>query len=436
MNDTDKTREELFAELSALRQRIAQWERAQVEEERFTCAFMSNTVPIAITTIEEGRYVEVNGAALEFIGLERDQVIGHTSTGIGFITREQRSLLLQEYARKGRIDNIELQIKGKNGELRRGLFNSSGIRLGDRDHLLTVMTDITECRQIERSLKISQEILGKVVANVPDMILLTDLEGRIIFINEQGAQMGGYDDPQELIGQDVFLFVSPEIRESTRQNMQMRVEGRHERFGPQEFEVATKDGRQVFIETNGEILSNADGSPYGTVHIGRDVTGRKRLERERQITLEELETLVQKRTTEIKEANTALRVLLDHREEDQRHIEERLQLNVNELVMPLIHALRTEGLSERSLNCLAVLEANLKDITDPFLSSLSVAYRSLTPKEIQIAGMIREGKNTKEISEILGISRLTVETHRNKMRSKLGLVNGKTNLRSFLLAAK
>ncbi|MBP6939886.1 MAG: helix-turn-helix transcriptional regulator, partial [Deltaproteobacteria bacterium] len=82
---------------------------------------------------------------------------------------------------------------------------------------------------------------------------------------------------------------------------------------------------------------------------------------------------------------------------------------------------------------LEILESNLNDIVSPFLKKLSSQYLNLTPTEIQVANLIREGKSTKEIAEVLTISERAIEFHRNNIRDKLGLKKSKTNLRSYLM---
>ena len=136
----------------------------------------------------------------------------------------------------------------------------------------------------------------------------------------------------------------------------------------------------------------------------------------------------------LEEANTALKVLLQHREEDRKAMEEKVITNVKKLVLPYIEKLKTLKLNENQMACLKITEDNLKDIISPFLRNLTVEHLNLTPREIQITSLVKEGRTTKEITDLLNISATAVDFHRKNIRMKLGIKNTKTNFRSFLLS--
>jgi DNA-binding CsgD family transcriptional regulator len=79
-----------------------------------------------------------------------------------------------------------------------------------------------------------------------------------------------------------------------------------------------------------------------------------------------------------------------------------------------------------------VIEANLQEIVSPFLRNLTSTYLSLTPREIQVANLIKEGRTTKEMTDILNISATAIDFHRKNLRSKLGIKNKRNNLRSHI----
>ncbi|NTW92531.1 MAG: helix-turn-helix transcriptional regulator [Methanoregulaceae archaeon] len=82
----------------------------------------------------------------------------------------------------------------------------------------------------------------------------------------------------------------------------------------------------------------------------------------------------------------------------------------------------------------SILEANLNNIISPFTHRLSSMYSGFTPREIQVASLIRQGISTKDIAKFLGISRSAINLYRNSIRHKLGIITKKINLRSHLMA--
>jgi len=83
---------------------------------------------------------------------------------------------------------------------------------------------------------------------------------------------------------------------------------------------------------------------------------------------------------------------------------------------------------------LNILKSNLVDILSPFLRNLAIRHSGLTPKEIEVGNLVKEGKNTKEIADLLNTTKRAVEFHRHSLRKKLGLKNTKANLRSYLMS--
>jgi DNA-binding CsgD family transcriptional regulator len=92
-------------------------------------------------------------------------------------------------------------------------------------------------------------------------------------------------------------------------------------------------------------------------------------------------------------------------------------------------------LDEKQNTYLNILESNLNDITSSFSVRLSSKYLNLTPTEIQVTNLIGQGKESKEIAELLNSSPRTIAFHRERIRKKLGLRNKKTNLKAYLMSS-
>jgi DNA-binding NarL/FixJ family response regulator len=144
------------------------------------------------------------------------------------------------------------------------------------------------------------------------------------------------------------------------------------------------------------------------------------------------EQALELKSRSLEEANTALKVLLKHREEDKAALEEQVLTNVRKLIFPYLENLKHLHLSEQQAAQVKIIEENLKNIVSPFLHNLTSKYLELTPREIQIANLVKEGKTTKEITDILNISATAVDFHRKNLRAKFGIKNKTTNLMAFL----
>jgi len=134
----------------------------------------------------------------------------------------------------------------------------------------------------------------------------------------------------------------------------------------------------------------------------------------------------------LKELNTALRVLLKQREDDKNDLEEKVTSNVKELLLPYIEGMKNRKIDPKSKVSLNILETNLQNIISPFTQRLSSKYLGLTPREVQVADLIRQGKSTKEIARFIGISASAISIYRYHIREKLELIEQKINLKTYL----
>jgi DNA-binding CsgD family transcriptional regulator len=136
----------------------------------------------------------------------------------------------------------------------------------------------------------------------------------------------------------------------------------------------------------------------------------------------------------LEEANVALKVLLKQREEDRRELEKRFLTNVKGLVLPYVEKLKNVPLKAKDKTLVEIIDAHLQDIITPLMQNLSNANILLTPQEMQVATLVKDGKTSKEIADILIISEATVNFHRKNLRVKFGLTNKQTNLRAYLMS--
>ena len=133
----------------------------------------------------------------------------------------------------------------------------------------------------------------------------------------------------------------------------------------------------------------------------------------------------------LQEVNAALRTVLAKIEEEKQRIYKDVQVNIEKIIMPILHALSLE-LPKGQRKYIDILRTNLEEITSPFISQFSHAYHSLSPTEVNVCNMIKNGMRTKEIAELRGVSVATVNRHREHIRRKLKITNKEVNLSTYL----
>jgi DNA-binding NarL/FixJ family response regulator len=122
------------------------------------------------------------------------------------------------------------------------------------------------------------------------------------------------------------------------------------------------------------------------------------------------------------------------REGDKKELEESVLFNIKTLVEPHLERLKAGDLTSRQRAHLEMLESKLGEIISPFAYRLPHLFKRLTPVEIHVADLVKRGKSTKEIAQLIQVSDQTVSVHRRSIRKKLGLDHRKTNLRIHLLS--
>jgi DNA-binding CsgD family transcriptional regulator len=136
----------------------------------------------------------------------------------------------------------------------------------------------------------------------------------------------------------------------------------------------------------------------------------------------------------LQEANIALRTVLSRLEEEKREIRASIVANIQKIIMPIVFELELE-VTGRQRSYVTVLRQSLHEIASPFLTQICRNHVQLTPVEIAIGTMVRNGLSTKEIARLRCISPATVRRHRENIRRKLGLKNEKANLATYLQAS-
>ena len=138
-------------------------------------------------------------------------------------------------------------------------------------------------------------------------------------------------------------------------------------------------------------------------------------------------------TQTLSDQEIALRVLIEQSRKVESKISENIISNINNSIKPIINSLKSRLKGKEEAHYVAMLEKRLENIVSPFMKKITSGVYGLTPSEIEVASLVREGKKNKEIARIMYVTIKTVCFHRMNIRKKLKLVNSKTNLQTYFL---
>lgn len=281
--------------------------------------------------------------------------------------------------------------------------------------------DITEKVLAEEALMESKERYRNLFENTQAGVFRATMDGSNFFdVNKKFAEIFGYSIEEILAKPTEFRLTDSKYMAEMFRHLRDR--GSVENY---EMETSTKHGEKITCIASIKLFRKQE-YVEGTIV---DITERKKAE----VALREREAELDLKNESLEEMNAALRVLLKKREEDKTELEEKVLLNIQRLLIPFLDKLNTSKLDEKQTSYVSILKSNLNDIISPFSRKLSSNHLKLSPAEIQISNLVKQGKATKEIAGLLNLSITTIETHRRNIRKKIGLKNRNQNLRIHLL---
>ena len=286
--------------------------------------------------------------------------------------------------------------------------------------------EIEERMLVEGELQKSEEMYRMLVETMNEGLTIIDENMVLTYANKRFLVLTDYSE-NEVLGRRATDFFDAPNRKILQAQIRKRRKGGNQ---PYEIVWTGKDGRRIPTIVSPQPVFDDTGNYKGGFAVITDITALKQTESALRKREKELET----QAGNLEDANTALEVLLQKREQDQTELEEKVLLNIRKLAMPYLNKLKKSPLDQRQEAFLSILESSLDHIVSPFTRHLSIGHLNLTPREIEVANLVRYGKTTKEIAEILNLSRRTIESHRKNLRRKLGLGDKRSNLRAYLLS--
>lgn len=395
-------------------------EKALMDSEKKYRSLFENSVTGIFRITPEGKFVTVNLYLARLCGYRSSQEMLETGiemTGQFYAERKRWEHFRSMMDSEKHIDDFEVMVLRQNGTM---AWASMSARVVEGDDASArfyegILKDITEKKKFQDELGKCSEAMA---ASDEGMAIL-DMNHTYTYVNTAYAKIYGYDGPHELTGQTwMNSYPVNEVRRFLQDIM------------PQVEKDGKWRGEAIGLRRNGtefpQDISLGLIESGGFICVVRDVT----VSRSMLAAIKEHERELEAKSSELEEMNTALTVLLKQREKDRNELEERFVSNVREKILPYIARVKRGQLSPEQKVFLESAEVSLNEITSPFLHTMKQC--NFTPKEIEVASLIKEGKATKDIAELMCASPRAVESHRDNIRKKLGL-SRKMNLRSYLI---
>ena len=403
-------------------------------EERFRS--LIEKAPAGISIIRDGKILFLSNEGVKIFGYsDAAEILEKPLEALIAPASRPAVLAICEKKTKGPATVSEYDAFGIRKDGTEFCFHGSTVfvDLSDGPAILQFFKDISDRKQTEDALRKSEERLRLVLEGGGDGFFDWNVRTGHTAFSSVYAGMLGYG-PEEL---DPHVrtwenMLHPEDAARVQKTLRDHLDGKTD-FYEADMRLRTKSGPYKWIQARGQVFARDDrGNPLRMVGTHTDISKRKQLEEELRAAREDLEKKVAERTVELTETNTAMRVLLNHKESDRLNIEQNVAANVMGKILPHIGRLGNAGLDPNQSAAVRLLEEELREITSPFLKNLKTKYPGFTPQEIQVADLIRGNRTSKEIAGYLGIATKTVDLIRYRIRNKLKINNQKIHLGAYL----
>ncbi len=258
-------------------------------EERFSKAFQANPQPMSLTTLSEGRYIDVNESFLTVSGYTREEVIGHTVMELGIWEMpERRDDFIKEVQERGSVVNVEARFRTKYGSPRLLLLSAEVLELGGEQCVLVASSDITERMQAQQALQESEARFRNMADTAPVMIWVTGVDKACTYVNQQWLDFTGLS-LEQAVGNGWEERVHPDDFAQCIESY-VKAFDRRDRFR-MEFRLRHADGTFGWVIADGTPRFSATGEFLGYIGSCMDITDLKESEESLRVAHEEVSRL-------------------------------------------------------------------------------------------------------------------------------------------------
>jgi PAS domain S-box-containing protein len=320
-----RTTEQLTLELN---KRKRTEDALRQSEQKYSTLIESSLTGIYID--QKGKIVFANRRFAEIYGYSKEELAGIESWKL--VHPEDRPLTDMIRAKRVKGEEVpeEYEARGltKDGATIWILRRNKRIDYKGKPAILGNIVDVTDRKRAEAALRDSEERYRTVLEACPDPVIVYDMQGRGIYINPAFTRVFGWTS-EEIIGNKLD-YVPPASWPETQKMIDNLLAG--EKSPRVESRRYTKEGKILDVSISADSYLNGYGIPVGSVHILRDITGRKQAEEALRKARDELEQRVEERTAELMILNQQLKREIDERKRTEKELkssEEKYRLLFN-----------------------------------------------------------------------------------------------------------
>lgn len=371
----------------------------------------------------EGMFIDFRAERDSDLLIPPEDIVGKHVRDVGFTKRDEKAIMkgIADALKTGDVQTVEYQLK-VSGQIR--TYESRFVAMSNSE-VVSIVRDITDRVRASVADDEHREFLRQVIDINPNFVFAKDAEGRFTLVNQAVADNYG-TTVDELTGKRDADFnpYAEEVDHFRKDDLEV-IKERKEKIIPEEI-ITDAEGSRRWLQTVKRPLVGRDGKVQ-VLGVAVDITRYKLAEEKLRHATDEL----REERTALYEKNAALTQILNHFEDERKHQRRQIAREIEQAVLPELRRLKRKAdrLTPADLEELeAVFELAVKQDEE----TLKDRYESLSPREAEICNLIRDGMSSKQISDHLNLSPLTVHKHRERIRRKLGLTNMRLNLTAYL----
>jgi two-component system, cell cycle sensor histidine kinase and response regulator CckA len=265
-------------------------EALRSSQEQFSKAFRSSPAPMVISTISDGRFIDVNRRFLDMLEYNRDELIGRTSGELGiWEDPELRHFGVASLQQNGSLREKPVRFRAKKGSYRNTLWSAELITIDSKKYMLSLIYDITEHKKTEQELREARHRLADIIDFLPDATLVIDRSGTVIAWNRAIEEMTGVPS-SEMTGKGNYEYAIPFYGErrpilvdlilsshDVLENQYKFIKREKDRIIV-ETDVPKVRGRKRVLWATAAPILNVHDEIVGAIESIRDTTDRRELE--------------------------------------------------------------------------------------------------------------------------------------------------------------